>query len=73
MDKATVKKELYKQKPTAKLQFIRSGVAYYIATVEYTHADFVKTVEFEVPVEDMGTADFKSRMEAKLLIRWISN
>ena len=28
-------------------------------------------VFFEIPVDDMGDADFKSEMDAKLLNRWI--
>ena len=28
-------------------------------------------IKFEIPVIDMGEADFESEMEAKLLNRWI--
>ena len=30
-----------------------------------------KRIEFEIPVDDMGDADFLPTMEAKLLIRWV--
>lgn len=60
-----IKKELYKQKPRAFFLFIRKEVAYYYADLEQ------QRVKFEIPVDDMGDADFGSTMEAKLLIRWI--
>tara|TARA_R110000796_G_scaffold58413_5_gene134918 strand:+ start:23963 stop:24166 length:204 start_codon:yes stop_codon:yes gene_type:complete len=66
MDKNEIKKALYKQKPTAQLEFIRKGVAYYYTQLK--DGDFIK---FQVPVNDMGDADFYTEMEAKLLNRWI--
>jgi len=65
-----IKKELYKQKPVANILFIRKGVAYYTTTIEFegeTHA-----IRFEVPVDDMGDADYFPEMDGKLLIRYIS-
>lgn len=62
-----IKKELYKQKPDANIRYIRGGIAYY-------YADLVQQrVYFEIPVSDMGDADFLPRMEAKLLPRWLVN
>lgn len=61
---------LYKQNPKATLSYIRKGNAYYSALVE----DVVKGsvfVQFEVPVIDMGDADFTVEMEGKYLRRWI--
>lgn len=66
MTKIEIKKALYKQKPEAKLLFIRSSKAYYEASVD---DGFV--VYFEVPIDDMGDADFFPVMDAKLLNRWI--
>jgi hypothetical protein len=66
-NKNEIKKDLYKQKPKARLRFIRKGVAYYYADLKE------QTVNFEVPVDDMGDADFNVEMEGKLLIRWISD
>jgi hypothetical protein len=66
-NKNEIKKALYKQKPKARLRFIRKGVAYYYADLEE------ERVNFEVPVDDMGDADFNVEMEGKLLIRWISD
>ena len=67
MEKNEIKKALYKENPHAVLKNIRKGVAYYSSHIPST--DYV--VQFEIPVDDMGDADFLSRMEAKLLIRWI--
>lgn len=72
MEKNEIKKALYKQKPTAKLEFIRVGVAYYSATIT-NEEDFQVKVIFEIPVDDMGDADYYSEMDAKLLIRYISD
>lgn len=60
-----IKKELYKNKPKANFKYIRKGVAYY-----YADLDDVR-VQFEIPVTDMGDADFAATMDAKLLNRWI--
>ncbi len=67
MDKNEVKKAVYKQKPKAFVRFIRKSVAYYDAILE----DDTK-ITFEVPTEDMGDADFHNEMDAKLLLRWLS-
>ena len=66
MEKNEVKKKLYKQNPKATFNFIRKGVAYYTTEINETFQIF-----FEIPVIDMGDADFESTMDAKLLIRWI--
>lgn len=58
-----IKKFLYKHKPIACFVMIRKGVAYYESNIE----DF----NFQVPVNDMGDADFLMYMDAKLLIRYI--
>ncbi len=60
-----IKKALYKQKPNAHIQFVRKGVVYYYTDLEE------RRVYFEVPVDDMGDADFMPTMDAKLLNRWI--
>lgn len=65
MEKDQIKKTLYKEKPVAKLEFIRKGSAYYKAST--SNGD----VNFEIPVSDMGDADFFPEMDAKLLNRWI--
>lgn len=66
MERNEIVKALYKQKPTADFQFIRIGVAYYTTILEDG-----TLVNFEVPVNDMGSADFFPQMEAKHMIRWI--
>jgi hypothetical protein len=65
MEKNDIKKSLYKQNPNAHIQFVRKGIVYYYADLEEMR------VHFQVPVEDMGDADFLPTMEGKLLIRWI--
>lgn len=65
MEKNEIKKALYRQKPTAFFNYIRKGSAYYHAEVDG------KNVWFEVPVNDMGDADFGATMQAHLLIRWV--
>lgn len=69
MKKEEIKKELYKQKPIAHLRYIRKGIAYYLCQIE-SDGDGV-TVHFEIPIADMGDADFTTEMDAKLLNRWI--
>lgn len=70
MEITEIKKELYKQKPTATLEFIRKNVAFYKTLINNNNEEFV--VKFEIPIGDMGDADFFNKMDAKLLIRWIS-
>lgn len=60
-----IKKAILKQKPQARLSYIRKGLAYYYADLHEMR------VRFEIPVNDMGDADFGAVMEAKLLNRWI--
>ena len=69
MEKNEVKKALYKQNPKAEFKFIRKGVAYYLTVIENENEPV--QINFEIPVVDMGDADFESTMDAKLLIRWI--
>ena len=69
MEKNEVKKALYKQNPKANFKFIRKGVAYYLTTIDSDNE--LIQINFEIPVNDMGDADFETTMDAKLLIRWI--
>ena len=73
MTTTEIKKELYKQKPSANLLYIRKGIAYYESTinVQETPKFIYKTLLFEIPVIDMGDSDFNAIMDAKLLIRWM--
>lgn len=65
MTKTEIKKMLYKENPKAYLNYIRKGKAYYYANI----GDI--TINFEIPIDDMGSADFFSEMDSKLLNRWI--
>ncbi len=65
MTKNDIKKALYKEKPKAYLQFIRKGLVYYKATCS------LGEVLFEIPVDDMGDADFRNTEDAQLLNRWL--
>jgi hypothetical protein len=72
MKKNEIKKALYKQKPKARLLFIRKGSAFYTARLKDGETEESRvTVYFEVPVSDMGDAEFYDEMDAKLLNRWI--
>jgi hypothetical protein len=73
MEKNEIRKALYKQNPIAKLTYIRKGKAYYSAAVrdESKPIPTTRFVNFEIPVEDMGDADFSVEMESKILQRWI--
>jgi hypothetical protein len=62
-----IKKELYKQKPIATFDKIRKSVAYYSTVL----TPQLVVVNFEIPVADMGDADFTFDMPAQLLNRWI--
>ncbi len=68
MELIEIKKSLYKEKPTAIFLMIKKGVVYY-----YTSLSNEVLVYFEIPVTDMGDAEFKYEMDAKLLIRWITS
>lgn len=70
MEKNEIKKELYRKKPMATLKFIKKGVAHYFTVLNINRIDS-EYVRFEVPVNDMGDADFYPRMDAKLLIRYL--
>jgi hypothetical protein len=70
MEKNEIKKALYKQNPKATFKFIRKGVAYYSSIIE-SESEPVE-IRFEVPVSDMGDADFEYLMDSKYMIRWIS-
>lgn len=74
MEKNEIKKLLYKQKPEAELLYIRKGIAYYDARVRISEDPIIEmmTVFFEVPVSDMGEADFLPKMPAQTLNRWIA-
>ena len=71
MEKNEIKKELYKQKPMATLNFIRKGAAHYSTVLNNDNGIDSISVNFEVPIDDMGDADFFSHMDAKLLIRYL--
>jgi hypothetical protein len=66
-----IKKSLYKEKPVAKFEYIRKGKAYYTTWASYENESIDTRITFEIPVNDMGDADFLPEMDAKLLIRWI--
>jgi len=66
MTNIEIKKALYKEKPEASLLMIRKGVAYYETSINNGYV-----VYFEVPIDDMGDADFFPIMDGKLLNRWI--
>lgn len=72
-----IKKKFYKENTSAYLRYIRMGVAYYYVELNDTSniqpGDIYSSamVEFKVPCDDMGNADFESIMPAKHLLRWL--
>jgi hypothetical protein len=69
--KNEIKKMLYKNNPIAFFDKIRLGVAYYSLFLGDGGED-TEVISFEIPVTDMGEADFTSQMQAKYLIRWLA-
>ena len=70
MEKNEIKKALYKQKPMAQFTMIRKEVAYYQTTIVNDDESSTR-INFEIPVGDMGDADYYQEMDAKLLNRYI--
>jgi hypothetical protein len=68
-----IKKFLLKGKPKAQFDFIRKGNAYYFVETFTGGNTLLPTgkITFEIPVSDMGEADFKAEMDGNLLMRWI--
>lgn len=67
MEKNEVRKVLYKEKPVAKFDYIRKGLSFYSAESS------MGKLRFEIPVSDMGDADFLPEMEAQYLFRWFAD
>lgn len=66
MDKNEVKKILYKENPTAVLQYISNGSIYYQTKIKEGVWAYHK-----IPAEDTINGHFDIEMESKLLIRWL--
>lgn len=60
-----IKKDLYKQKPTATLSSIRRGLITYFCEAKGL------PIMFQIPINDIGDGLFESTMPAHLLIRYI--
>jgi len=72
MNNTDIEKVLLKNKPIANFQYIRRGNAYYMIDCVVVN-DRMLNVIFEIPLNDMGEADFKAQMDGNLLLRWIYN
>ncbi len=74
-NKDYIKKELYKQKPTAYLASIIAGKIYYYADIKSLDFErFPSTIVrsmFEIPFEEVGNTKFTSQEPAQQLIRWL--
>lgn len=68
--KNDIKKKLYRFNPIADFNKIRMGIAYYSLFLGDGGQD-TEVINFEIPVTDMGEADFTTQMPAKYLIRWL--
>ena len=69
MNKNEIKKALYKQKPTAEFTCIVGTTLYYKTKVEID--DKTITVDFAIPVDEIGDAVFYKEMDAQFLNRYI--
>ena len=69
MNKNEVKKALYKQKPIAEFTCIVGTTLYYKTKVEID--DKTITVDFSIPVEEIGDAVFYKEMYGQFLNRYI--
>jgi hypothetical protein len=65
MTETEIKKILLKEKPEARFSYIRKGNALYYADTKS------QRIYFNIPVDDMGDADFGAVMPGQSLIRWI--
>lgn len=67
MDKQTLMKLLYQQKPVANLKVVtKEGILYETEIIEGA-----TPVWFNVPFNDIGDASFKAEEPAHLLIRYV--
>jgi hypothetical protein len=66
MDKNTIKKELYKQKPIAEVDFERGDYIHYSALLIIDGIEEI--VNFEVPMTEDPN---ENEIPAQLLIRWL--
>ena len=63
-----IKKELYKQKPIAEVDFERGDYIHFSTVIIFDGVEEI--INFEVPIsEDFGV----NEIEAQLLIRWLVN
>jgi hypothetical protein len=65
MNANEIKKELYRNKPTAKFSYIRKGHALYKTILNE------EEIYFNIPIEDIGDATYYELMESHLLIRYL--
>lgn len=71
MNISEVKKRLYKENPVASLTTIKKGIIHYMAALPDTTDHGADVIYFDVPVSDIGDAEFKAQMDSKHLNRWI--
>lgn len=69
MDKNTIKKELYKQKPTAEFGYIANGFKNYSCLLTIDNIE--EEVTFRIPLSDCPET-LTDKVEAQLLIRWLT-
>lgn len=67
MNTNELKKLIYKDNPAAILIYVRKGRVLYRARI----GEEGTNVTFDIPVEEMGDAQFDNYMDAKLLLRWL--
>lgn len=67
-----IKKELYKQKPSAQFVNYQHGILHYTTIIRVPNViPSDMNINFEIPVADTDTADFRAVEPAQQLIRWL--
>jgi len=67
MELNEIKKTLYKEKPFAVFRRVNKTGILYTADIKDKTID----IRFQIPLDDIGDADFSHTMPAQQLIRWI--
>jgi hypothetical protein len=68
MDKNTIKKELYKQKPLAQFHYTYDGFKYYFCFLNLNGIE--EEIYFRIPLSDCAET-LTDEIQAHFLIRWL--
>lgn len=75
MTKDQIKKALYREKPEAKLLYIKKNGIHYRTFINVMVSENITeetaSVFFKVPLEDLGDAEWLASMPSQLLLRYL--